>query len=356
MKIVFTEDGIHAYASSANEAVGGAERQQWYLAKGLAAAGWKVVVGVRGRLKPRERCSFDGVEFAGIGNEGILQAWRRFLASERPDWWYWRTASHLYGPVVGLAKLAGVSTIFSAAFDRDVQPRLALSWRRRWWPLYACGLSLTDRIFVQHAGQLFALRPQWRSKARVIRSMALPPGHVKSHFDRERYVAWVAMLRQPKRPDILIEIARRLPDTRFVVCGGPTSHRSPRDYGEQMAGALRTMPNVEFLGQVAPGEARQIVANAAVLLSTSVEEGFPNTFLEAWSSGTPVVSLTIDPDHLIRQMGLGIVSGTIDNMVEDLATLLCSPQRREEIAARTRRHIAASHSERVVVAAFERAL
>src|SRR5262249_54892703 len=155
----------------------------------------------------------------------------------------------------------------------------ALSRRRRWWPLYSWGLSCTDRILVQHGGQLSALPARWRAKARITPSMAVPKIPAQSHWARASYGSWVAMLRQPKRLDLLIEIARRRPDILFVVCGGASTHRSPQEYGERMVTGLRALPNVEFLGQVPPDKALQVIENAAVLLSTSAEEGFPNTFL-----------------------------------------------------------------------------
>ena len=57
---------------------------------------------------------------------------------------------------------------------------------------------------------------------------------VKSHSERAKYVAWVAMLGQLKRPDVLIEIARKAPGIHFVVCGGPTALMSPSGYGERI--------------------------------------------------------------------------------------------------------------------------
>jgi glycosyltransferase involved in cell wall biosynthesis len=356
MKILFLNDGIHAFASGAPHAVGGAERQQWYLARALAERGWKVVVGVHDGLEPGDRRAYAGVDFVGMDEGQIVLAWQRLLAAERPDWCYWRGAGHLYGPAVALAKLARAGTIFAAAFDRDVQPRRALSRRQRWWPLYAWGLAWTDRIIVQHQGQLSALPARWRSKARIIPSMAAPVRDTKPHRERAGHVAWVAMLRQPKRPDILIELARRLPHARFVVCGGPSHHRSPAGYGERMAAALRALPNVEFLGQVSPARAEDVIADAGVLLSTSEEEGFPNTFLEAWSSGTPVVSLSVDPDSELRRSGLGSLSGSVDALADDLESLLRCPEKRDEIALRAREHVTHSHSQAVVVAAFENAV
>lgn len=356
MKLVFVNEGIYPYASGVPSAVGGAERQQWLLARALAATGWSVVVSVRGLLEPGKRRMIDGVEFVGIGRGHILLAWYRFLALERPDWWYWRGASHLWGPAVAIAKMARVRTIFAAAFDSDVQPCRALFRRHRWWPLYAWGLSWTNKIFVQHSGQLATLAPHWRAKAYIIPGIVSQTDCVKPHCERTKDVAWVAMLRQPKRPDLLIQIAQSLPQVRFVVCGGPTRHRSPPGYGERMADALRALPNVEYRGQITPDKALQVIADTSLLLSTSDEEGFPNTFLEAWSAGTPVLSLKIDPEQAIRRMGLGVVSGGVEDAITEITALIDSPQRREKMAIGARQYIAQVHSATAVTTLFNRAI
>src|SRR5262249_49757737 len=150
------------------------------------------------------RRTMDGVEYVGIGSGQALIAWQRFLFAERPDWLFWECAYHLWGPLVEIAKLARIKTIFHAAFDSDIEPQKALTWRPRWWPLYAWGLSRTDRIFVQHAGQLSRLRPQWQEKAYVLPKVCVLSGvvgdelKIESHKKRESYVAWVAMLRHHK--------------------------------------------------------------------------------------------------------------------------------------------------------------
>jgi glycosyltransferase involved in cell wall biosynthesis len=356
MKIVHVNDVVYAYASGDPSANGGAERYQWLLARALAAAGWSVAVGVRQGLETGERRTIDGVEFVGIGQSQILLAWYRFLLSERPDWWYWQCADHWWGPAVEVAKCTGVRTIFSAMFDRDVQPRRALYQHPRWWLLYAWGLTRTDKIFVQHGWQLSQLAPRWRSKASILRGIVGETAGMKPHFERSKYAAWVGVLRQPKRPDVLIEIARRAPTVRFVVCGAPSTFMSSPGYGERIVETLRTLPNVEYLGQVAPEKTLRLIADAAILLSTSDEEGFPSVFLEAWSSGTPVVSLKIDPDRLIERMKLGTVPGKVEVAIADIKALMDSPQWRDEIGIRARQYIAKVHSEAAVVRAFEHAI
>jgi len=361
MKIAFLNDGAYAYATGANTAVGGAERDQWLLARALVAAGWSATVGVRDHLKAGERRIIDGVEYTGIGQGQVLLAWHKFLSVERPDWLFWECAYHLWGVLVEIAKLSKVKTIFHAAFDTDVEPRNALIFRSRWWPLYAWGLSRTDWIFVQHNGQLSGLKRPWQTKASVLPKVCVPLGvgdlpAVQPHTDRENYIAWVAMLRQHKRPDILVDIARRMPQERFVVCGGPTTHGTSAEFSERVVNALRALPNVEYRGQVGPDEAMAVIAGAAVFLSTSDGEGFPNTFTQAWSAGTPVVSLKVDPDGIIRRREVGEVPGSIDHTIEIIANLIHSPQRRDEIGNRARRFIVDNYSAATVVRLFEQAL
>ena len=91
MKIAFIDsnDGIYEYASGSPRAVGGAERNQWLLARALVGAGWSATVGVRGEMKPGERKIIDGVEYVGIGHGQVLLAWHKFLTAERPNWLFW---------------------------------------------------------------------------------------------------------------------------------------------------------------------------------------------------------------------------------------------------------------------------
>ena len=126
---------------------------------------------------------------------------------------------------------------------------------------------------------------------------------------------------------------------KYIVCGGATTHRSPSGYSQRLIEQFRGLPNIEFRGQVAPEEAERVIAEAAALLCTSDQEGFPNTFLQAWSYGTPVVTLQIDPDSIIKRLELGAVTGTVDATVEQLQRLLASPQKRQSIASRACEYI-----------------
>ena len=357
MKILHTNDVVYSYAMGGDTTgYGGAERYQWLLARAMASAGWSVTVGVRTPLALNERQAVQGVNFVGIGQGNILQGWYRLLKAERPDWWFWQCADHWLGPAFELAKLVKVGTMFSVMIDRDVHPSRAL-FRRPWlWPLYAWGLNRSDRIFVQHGKQLAGLAPRWKAKASILPGIVDQKSALRSGSSNSDYVVWVAALRLPKRPDLLIEIASRLSDVHFIVCGGLSTFMTPPGYGEKIISKLRTLRNVDYLGHVHPEQTLKIIGDAAILLSTSDEEGYPSVFLEAWASGTPVVSLTIDPDDVIKKKGLGLVSGNVDGAVRDIQSLMGSSHRREELAARVRRHVESSHSESAAVAAIKCAI
>ena len=358
MKIAFVNDVVFQYATNSPDAEGGAERFQWLLARALAARGWSVHVAVTDMLPAGHREVIDQVVFNGVGRGPghVLFNWYHFLLKERPTWWFWRCANHLWGPAVAMARTAGVRSIFSVGLDRDVIPRKALFRRPQLWPLYYWGLAQSDLLFVQHREQFNMLPQHWQKKAHLLPNMVGRPDNIVPHRERLPYVAWVAILRQVKRADLLIDIARQLPDTRFVVCGGPSTFMSDPGYGETIVNALRAQPNITYLGKVAPARALEILANAAVCLSTSDEEGFPNVFLEAWSVGTPVVSLRIDPDQVIERNGLGVVTGGSERTVATLRDLLEKPEKRDRIASRTRQFVNDHHSEQTVANQFNQAV
>src|SRR4051812_2449959 len=72
LSIAFLNDQIYAFAAQAERgtwATGGAERQQWLLARALASAGWSVTVGIREPLERGQHSYIDRVKFVGIGRD-----------------------------------------------------------------------------------------------------------------------------------------------------------------------------------------------------------------------------------------------------------------------------------------------
>ncbi len=119
-------------------------------------------------------------------------------------------------------------------------------------------------------------------------------------------VLWVANLAQSKRPENFVELARlgKGSGLRFVMIGS----RGDPDY---LKALFKDQPgNLEWLGQLPFEETLTWFDRAAFFVNTSIPEGegFPNTYIQAWLRGVPVISLAVDPDNVIEENSLGFLA------------------------------------------------
>ena len=120
-----------------------------------------------------------------------------------------------------------------------------------------------------------------------------------------------------KRPDVLLDVAAKLSQRRFHMVGGPL--RSAPELFETSRTRAASL-GVHFHGAVAYRETSAMYGRARVFVNTSDVEGFPNTYLQAWASGTPVVAF-FDPDGIIAREGLGATVKTAEEMTAAIQLL-----------------------------------
>src|SRR5260221_1608868 len=111
---------------------------------------------------------------------------------------------------------------------------------------------------------------------------------------RDIDVLWVSNIRREKRPDRILELAQRLPEARIHMVGGSLPDEESLFRDVKQAAAARS--NVSFHGRLSYWGANRLYGRAKLLVNTSDVEGFPNSYLQAWIRGVPVVTL-IDPDR-----------------------------------------------------------
>jgi glycosyltransferase involved in cell wall biosynthesis len=167
---------------------------------------------------------------------------------------------------------------------------------RRERVLYRYGLRNADRVVAQTRNQRRMLEEGFGIGAEVVPMPCPGPGGeefvppVPPSGGNGR-VLWIGRIDRVKRPDRFLDIVEACPELRFDLVGPAGDAPYSREILER-AGRCPQSPRPR---RVPRGGVRRISENAACLCSTSDVEGFPNTFLEAWSHGVPVVS-TIDPD------------------------------------------------------------
>lgn len=166
--------------------------------------------------------------------------------------------------------------------------------------------------------------------------VSIPPGvEPLPHVDRDvaasilgispdggPYVVTVARVTGVKRPDRIVQLAREMPDTQFLLAGGGdladwVSANAPR--------------NLNFLGWQ---EAKYMWAVADVVLSPSDNEGMPVSLIEAQLAGLPVVATDVGSvGEVVIHAKTGLLTPTcISEIKIALITMLGDSRLRAELA------------------------
>jgi glycosyltransferase involved in cell wall biosynthesis len=307
---------------------GGAEVQQTLLARALVAKGYDVSMVVMDYGQP-DGAVWDGIKTykAHRPHDGlpvlrfIHPRWTGLWAAmrrARADVYYTSCAGAQVAQVTMFARQHGAKAIFRVASNTDCDPKALLVryWRDK--QLYRWGLQHADMVLAQTPEQAQALLKNFRRDSRVAPSMTDARGRRLSLEERDISVLWVGNMRPLKRPELILEAARKLPHLSFHIIGGPMP--GSEAYFEQIRAQAAEVPNVTFHGPIPYHAVGEFYERARLFAGTSEIEGFPNTYLQAWARGTPVVAF-LDPDQLIARHGMGRAVGSVSQLCEAIATL-----------------------------------
>lgn len=168
---------------------------------------------------------------------------------------------------------------------------------------------------------------------------------------RRTEILWVGKTDQIKRPQLALEVARRVPNLRFRIVVNPSDRRMWNEL------ATAAPANVALMERFAFADADQIYGRALVLLNTSAFEGFPNAFLQAGRHGVPVVSAGVDPDGFLRRTGSGVVAGPDPaSLARAIRQLTEDPQEWRRASENIRTYVAGHHDSASCAMALARCL
>lgn len=345
----------HAWPVFAGDArfpvAGGAEVQQSVLARLFARHGLRVSM-ITLDYGQRDRASVDGVTvhkaFApGAGMPVLrfvhprLTAMWRALDAAGADIYYFRSAAMWLAVVTAFCRRRGRRSVYAGASDKDFEPGIGgqVRYARDRW-LYRRGLAEVDRIVAQNAGQVASCRAHHGREAVLIPSCYEPPA--RRHRGARELVLWVGMIHPNKRPELFLELARRLPHRRFAMIGGPRAGAGA--YYERVRAAAAGVPNVEMTGFLPLAEVETWFDAGRVLVNTSVYEGMPNTFLQAWARGLPAVG-TVDVGAPVQ-----LVAGDVEGLARAVERAFGEP----ELGRRSLEYFRRAHSPAAALERYER--
>lgn len=360
--VCFVSPKLYCYLEpGANESAGGAERQQYMIARELRDRGYDVslVVADYGQDDYERIDGFD--VWRGFPDNGgrtsavkkplqLIQTLRRVDA----DVYYARGSPINFIYTWMHCARSDDDLVYVVANDADVE-KLYWDWTQMGFSsLYMRALEDCQQVVTLTEHQQSVLREEHDiTNTRVIPcGYTLPDDSELAAADEREYVLWVGRLDpDQKKPSRFLELARQLPDVEFCMVGGPNGANS--ETYDRIEREAEEIPNLRFEGFVPPDDVHGYFRNAIALVNTSDYEGFGNVFLEAWRYATPVVSLHYTLDGVIDAEPVGYHSETMERLVADVRELVEDERRRREFGENGRSYLRDNYEMNTIVDRYE---
>ncbi len=309
----------------------------YYTAKEMLRRGWEVNYICEDR-SDQGYAQYEGIHIYRIPErrqylQGLnYWALKKRMHEIKADFWYCR-ASTIY-PVMAekIARRSGGKTVWALGSDKQANPvnvdygnkRILIQRRLSNFFTYK-RISEIPTIVVQNYFQQSKLRQNFYVNSKICYSgHPLPPETALTNQPRENFILWIGHLRPGKRPLLFVSLAEwdlsKSAQYRIIASGNEPQ------LTQFIEDSAQRLPHLEFLGERSVDEVNQILLRARVLVTTSESEGFPNTHIQAWMRGVPVVSTGIDPDDLIKDKGLGMVVSNADELHDAVHKLVTDDQ------------------------------
>lgn len=348
---------------------GGAEVQAWLLAKELAKSGFSVYYIAQSIYKKTREEQIDGVVVKWVNYRkkvrwlGVCSYYRN-IKRVNPDLLVVRGSSFLLGAVGFYKKRHGKKLIWMCSDNFSAHKwaaiknaiKICLSQKNLLASLnmlmdsvitdiaHQYGIKCIDLAFNQNEFQKKRLKIDFGLNSYRIISGHRIPEDFSSPLNRlsRDIVLWVGNLGQRKRPEMFIELARisKNESLRFVMIGG-------REEESYLKNLFKDLPkNFIWLGKQGFEETEKWFDSASFFVCTSkfLGEGFPNTFVQSWVRGIPVLSIDVDPDGIIQANKLGFVCKSIKEIKEKIIFLRKNKEKYVAISSRARGYAIRNHS------------
>lgn len=318
---------------------GGAEVQVSYLVNSFLNRGWKVEVICGGKGKEYlirnshyfdARVKFHYYRFRSIRCLEFFSV-LRLLFKSKSKVYYQRTDFALTAACAFYCRLLKRKMIYALAQDLDgVRKKYTTEFKSF---IYASivkksirqldffiidkmieyGKEKADKLVCQNQEQLKLVSQNFSRTGTIVPS-SYPIQHVKSR-PKENIMLWVGNMRPIKQAHLFMELANGMKGAgnwRFVMIGKVDDSIQ-----------IRSNKRVEVMGALSFETTQSWIERSKILINTSVSEGMPNTFIQAWLSQTVVCSLNADPDQLLSSNNLGFCfNGNLSGMKDKLSELI----------------------------------
>ncbi|MBZ5500373.1 MAG: glycosyltransferase [Acidobacteriia bacterium] len=205
---------------------------------------------------------------------------------------------------------------------------------------------------VQNERQANLLRDEYGRSSVIIKN----PIDLKPLFPRNataRTILWVGKSdERTKRPSMMLELARQLPQYRFVMVMTFTV----KETHDRCIKEASTLSNVTLLERIPFSQIERFFADARLHVNTSTVEGFPNTFLQAAKYGVPTLSIQVDPGEMLSKYGCGLVcAGDFEQLRDKVQTAMTNDVLYSILSRQSEKYVRESHDKNLIIPKYEQA-
>ncbi len=324
-RICFVLDSAYL-AFTGDSMIGGAEVQIRTLGERLITLGHEVWVA-----------SGQPFEHPRIGSLTTDRLWNA-LRTLRPDLVVATVAMRTSVKAAFFCRLLGLDFIYRLATTKESRYRLGTvsgGGPLSRLAVYLMLHYLTPRIWCQHEIQQRNFERRGLGHKTFVAVNLVPDRRLPTGDGDRDTVLWIGRYDANKQPLHFVELARHLPGRRcLMICPG---------VGDELRAAAAEIENLHIIDYVPPEELAPHYARARVLVSTSVVEGSPNTFIEAACQGTPIFATELDPGGYFERWSHGQVIADRKRLTTEIETLFDDETHFAELSAKARRYFEEIH-------------
>ena len=303
IKICFVASNIYFYFHSEKSGYyGGAELNFYLLAREFARLPSMKISCVAGDFGQEQIEIIDNISiFRGLALKdrhlfrGLISAFYYFWLFRKinADIYIQSGAGILTFETALYCRLFGKKFIYRLSHDRDATGEYVrkngIFGKLFKWALYWASIIVAQSEFQERS-----LKQTFNFKSQIIKNV-FSITHLREERERN-LILWVARALPWKQPEIFLKLARDFPNEKFLMI----MQKQNDDFRDSIRKEKKTIPNLEIIELVPPDKIGEYFLKAKIFVNTSLEEGFPNTFLQAANARTPILSFIVNPDNFLN--------------------------------------------------------
>ncbi len=321
LRICFVMFGAYPlFNQEMNETFGGSEVELYNLAVYMAGKGLQVdfIVGDYGQkdVEVRENVRLIRVRYMNLEKYSsfihkllrYFYLFREFIR-QPSDIFITKTASELLGWLVIIEKLLkGRKVVFRLGSDKDADFDFWKSDMKKYF-LYKFGIRRCSMVYSQSLDQERMLRERYRIESNVRKNVFCLNNKEEKRSDG--HILWVSRCEPLKRPLLFTELARRMPEEKFIMIMPQVQKKNASENEciaeiiEEVRRCSEELDNFRYIDYVPFHLIQSYYNSAKLFINTSEYEGFPNSFIQACLAGTGILSFRVNPDVILTGYGLG---------------------------------------------------